>query len=147
MEAIMENIRDGSVTVYILKRDVKRNMDILRKQRYMTSNSTREYMSRVERQLSDATKFLEMLNEYPYLNCKNVDELKRRISIRRNKLKRKLIEMDINQDGHQISIYDDVSLISKEELNTREVNINNLKEEIHWLHKCLGICQNLDYFK
>lgn len=143
----MENIRDGSVTVYILKRDVKRSIDVLRKQRNITSNSSKEYISRVERQLSDGTKFLTMLNEYPYLSCKNVDELKRRISLRRQKLKQKLINLDMNQAGHQISIFDDVSVLTEEELNVRETNINNLKEEIHWLHKCLGICQNMDYFK
>lgn len=143
----MENVRDGSVTVFILKKDVKRNMDILRQRRYMAGESNKEYMSRIERQLNDATKFLEMLNGYSYTSCKNVDELKRRISGRRNKLKQKLISLDVNQVGHQISIFDDVSVLTEEELNARETDINNLKEEIHWLHKCLGICQNKDYFK
>jgi len=87
-----------------------------------------------------------MLNESPYSNCKTVDELKQRISRKRNKLKEELKALDPTAEGHQISMFEVLGEISETERVKRDKAITELKEEIHWLHKCLGICKNRNYF-
>lgn len=143
----MDNIRDGGTKVFCLKIEIRKRMTSLDKKCYRTRIGGIAYTSRVERQLKDGERFLNMLNEPPYCNCKTVDELKQRISKKRNHLKKQLVELDESADGHQISmleILDDITEIEKQE---RKIKIADLKDEIHWLHKCLGICKNKDYFK
>jgi len=143
----MDNIRDGNTSVYCLKKEIKRQMEILDKRWYRTRIGGIAYTSRVQRQFEDGEKFLAMLDEMPYCNCKTVDELKQRISKKRNKLKSQLVELDEGENGHQISVFEILEPISEREKEERTKKIADLNEEIHWLHKCLGICKNKDYFK
>lgn len=142
----MSNIREGDVKVYCLKMDVKKAMSVLRNKGYRSRLGSIEYTSRVERQIRDGQRFLEMLDLSPYSRCKTVDELKQRISRTRNTLKIRLSELDPEADGHQLSMFEVLEEISEPERENRKKAIAELKDEIHWLHKCLGICKNRDYF-
>jgi len=140
----MDNIRDGNVKVYCLKMEVRRSLTSLKGYRAMLGGLPNT--SRVSRQIADGDSFLAMLNESPYSNCKTVDELKQRISRKRNKLKEELKALDPTAEGHQISMFEVLGEISETERVKRDKAITELKEEIHWLHKCLGICKNRNYF-
>ena len=138
----MSNIRDGKVKVFFLKLYVSYNVNRLKKITGITVVEEDTLRTRNVRQLVDGEKFLTMLNESTYCNCKTIDELKQKISKKRNKLKRELVALDESLDGHQLSFFT-LTEAEKEERNNK---IKALKEEIHWLHKCLGICKNTDYF-
>ena len=142
----MSNIRDGNEKVYFLKKEVERSVEYLETTGYM-SNGEIIYKSRVKRQIEDGLRFLDMLKEPAYSGCKTLDELKFRISKRRNVLKRKLVKLDSRLEGHQMTIFDMMDDVSEHDRNKRLKEIESLKEEIHWLHKCLGICKSRNYFK
>ena len=142
----MDNIRDGTTTVFALKWEVRKKIEGLKNIKCNVRFVGENYVSRVTRQIEDGEKFIAMLDESAYSSCKTVDELKQRISRKRNGLKKKLIELDPLTEGHQISIFEIIDTTTEEEKKAKEVAILALKEEIHWLHKCLGICKNKDYF-
>ncbi len=134
----MSNIREGNVRVYYLEREIREALNVLR---------ARPLTERSERQLVDGAKFLEMIKHTPYSRYKTVASLKERIVKERNKLKAELIKIDTGSTGHQISIFEMLDERSEEEKKRHESRVAKLKDEIHWLHKCLGICKNTDYFK
>lgn len=102
---------------------------------------------RVKRQYEDGIRFIEMISKAPYVNCRTVSNLQKEISKQRDALKQELINIDSYMPGHQLSIFEVVDEISEQEKQELELKIINLKEEIRWLHKCLGICKNRRYFK
>ena len=134
----MSNIREGNVRVYYLEREIREALNVLR---------VRPLTERSERQLVDGAKFLEMIKRAPYNRYKIVSSLKERIVKERNKLKAELVKIDVESKGHQISIFEMLDERSEEEKKRHEARVAKLKAEIHWLHKCLGICKNTDYFK
>ena len=134
----MSNIREGNVRVYYLEREIREALNVLR---------ARPLTERSERQLVDGAKFLEMIKHAPYSRYKIVSSLKERIVKERNKLKAELVKIDVESKGHQISIFEMLDERSEEEKKRHEARVAKLQDEIHWLHKCLGICKNTDYFK
>ena len=134
----MSSIRDTNIRVYTLEREIRDALSKLR---------ARPLTERSERQMVDGAKFLEMIKHTPYSRCKTVTSLKERIVKERNKLKEELVKLDLGTVGHQLSIFEMVDERTEEEKKKHEAKVEKLKEEIHWLHKCLGICKNSDYFK
>ena len=134
----MSNIRDTNIRVYYLEREIRESLSKLR---------SRPLTERSERQLVDGAKFLEMIKHTPYSRCKTVTSLKERIVKERNKLKEELVKIDTGSSGHQLSIFEMMDERTEEEKKRHEARVTKLKDEIHWLHKCLGICKNTDYFK
>ena len=134
----MSNIRDTNIRVYYLEREIREALSKLR---------ARPLTERSERQLVDGAKFLEMIKHTPYSRCKTVTSLKERIVKERNKLKEELVKIDTGSSGHQLSIFEMMDERTEEEKKRHEARVAKLKDEIHWLHKCLGICKNTDYFK
>ncbi len=134
----MSNIRDTNIRVYYLEREIREALSKLR---------SRPLTERSERQLVDGAKFLEMIKHTPYSRCKTVTSLKERIVKERNKLKEELVKIDTGSSGHQLSIFEMMDERTEEEKKRHEARVAKLKDEIHWLHKCLGICKNTDYFK
>ena len=134
----MSNIRDTNIRVYYLEREIREALSKLR---------ARPLTERSERQLVDGAKFLEMIKHTPYSRCKTVTSLKERIVKERNKLKAELVKIDTGSSGHQLSIFEMMDERTEEEKKRHEARVAKLKDEIHWLHKCLGICKNTDYFK
>ncbi len=133
----MSNIREGNVRVYYLEREIREALNVLR---------ARPITQRSERQLVDGAKFLEMIKHTPYSRYKTVASLKERIVKERNKLKAKLVKLDAGSVGHQISIFEMIDERTEEQKKRDAAKVDRIKEEIHWLHKCLGICKNTDYF-
>ena len=134
----MENIRNGNMKVETLKEEVRKSLELI-KEGYIHK--------RAERQLVDGAKFLEMISKTPYKNCDTVSELKSRISEERKKLKTKLEELDSYIPGHQFAIFETSEEIAKKEQDEITKEKSRLEKEIRWLHKCLGMCANRDYFK
>ena len=134
----MSNIRDTNIRVYYLEREIKEALSRLK---------AKPLTERSERQLVDGAKFLEMIKHTPYSRCKTVTSLKERIVKERNKLKEELVKIDVGSCGHQLSIFEMMDERTDEEKKKHVAKVEKLKEEIHWLHKCLGICKNADYFK
>ena len=134
----MSNIRDTNIRVYYLEKEIRESLVSLRR---------KPLTERSERQLVDGAKFLEMIKHVPYSRCKTVASLKERIVKERNKLKEELVRIDTGTRGHQMSIYELMDERTEEEKKKHALKVEKLKEEIHWLHKCLGICKNADYFK
>ena len=134
----MSNIRDTNIRVYYLEIEIREALSSLK---------AKPLTERSERQLVDGAKFLEMIKHTPYSRCKTVTSLKERIFKERNKLKKELVKIDTESTGHQLSIYEMMDERTDEEKKKHVAKVEKLKEEIHWLHKCLGICKNADYFK
>ena len=99
------------------------------------------------RQLDDAVHFLRTLNLPQYRGTEKVAQLKKKFADNRQKLKEIYKSGDAFFPGYQLSIFDtyvDIDDRVKEELKfQREM----LDQEIKWLHKCLGICHNKEYFR
>lgn len=130
--------RNGNMLIKRLKQEVIQDMEELRLI-YPTK--------RAMRQEKDAIRFLNMLNESTYAKCQTVGELKKKISNERNKLKKQLVDLDVFAEGHQYSLFENVVDLTPEKEKEMNMCLERLNEEIHWLHKCLGICSNQKYFK
>ena len=130
--------RSGNMLVKNMKREIAEDVQKL---------SFAYPTKRVLRQSSDAVKFFDMISKDPYTRCRTVSDLKKQISIKRNKLKEEIVSLDRFRPGHQFTIFEDAEFISEEEKSEVALKIDSLKEEIHWLHKCLGMCSSRTYFK
>ena len=134
----MDNIRSGNLSVAKMKKEIEESLAILQN----------GYIhKRAMRQLVDGAKFLEMLQEPIYKKCLTVSQLKKKISEERNNIKARLIRTDSYLPGHQFTFFETISEISKEQEAKLAQEKTRLLEEIRWLHKCLGMCSNRDYFK
>ena len=99
------------------------------------------------RQLEDAKNFLKMLNEPQYRGIEKISQLNRKIADNRQKLKTIYNEGTRLLPGYQLAIFDvgvDIDEKEKEEIKRQRDMID---QEIKWLHKCLGICHNKEYFR
>lgn len=134
----MENVRSGNLKVSSMKKEIDQNI-ILLEVAYKNP--------RIERQIRDGTLFLDMIAKPPYATCRTVSKLKKKISEEREKLKQELRNLDYHMPGHQFSIFETEEEVSEEERKELEYKKIELKDQIRWLHKCLGMCSNKDYFK
>lgn len=130
--------RHGFVTVNKLKQFVESEVKRIESQPLTVRGS---------RQLKDAVRFLNLLNEPRYVAAKKITDLTSRIANER----RKLIEMSRSLDEHlldcQLTLFEDKDSVTEEQKRAIKLQKVCLEEEIHWLHKCLGICYNKEYFK
>ena len=136
----MEVIRSGNLSVKKMKAEIENDVALLNA-RYIYKNK------RVKRQLNDAKLFLEMICKAPYVNCRTVSKLKKKISEERSKLKEQVLSLDRFMPGHQFTLFEEITNSSEEERKQAKKEIENLNEQIHWLHKCLGMCSSRKYFK
>ena len=134
----MQNIRSGNLQVKKMKSEIEQDLIILQ---FGYLNT------RTKRQLIDGKNFLEMISKAPYASYKTVGKLKKAISEERKALKERLAELDVYTVGHQFSFFEEATEVSEREKLEVKKEIDALKENIHWLHKCLGMCSNRDYFK
>ena len=134
----LDNIRSGNLKVKKLKEEIQSAVVMLK-----FSHITK----RASRQIMDGTKFLEMIAKPPYKGCRTVSELKKKISEERNKLKAEVVKIDRYMPGHQMNIFETVEEITEEQQQKIEAKKKELEAEIHWLHKCLGMCSDRSYFK
>jgi len=134
----MDNIRSGNLRVRKLREEIQSDVVMLRFS-YITKRSSRQIM--------DGTKFLEMIEKPPYRGCRTVSDLKKKISEERNKLKEEMVRIDRYMPGHQMTLFETIEDISEEEQKEIERKKKEYEAELHWLHKCLGMCSNRSYFK
>jgi len=105
------------------------------------------YYTRAKRQLRDGERFIKMLHTVPYCEARCIGQLRKIIRYKRASLKD--ITSDISKllPNYQLSLFDDEVDVSKERMEKLQIQKKIIEEEIHWLHKALGICYNKDYFK
>ena len=134
----MDNIRSGNLSVEKLRQEIYERQKVLGG--YYPS-------AKVKRLYNDAKNFLAMIQGYPYCNAKTVSELKREIKNKRAALQRELEKVDPFVPGHQFTLFEEAKELTPEEITKFEKLKETLEGEIKWLHKCLGICTNPNYFK
>lgn len=108
---------------------------------------SRTFTKRSIRQLTDARRFLDMLNEPRYANIKKVSDLKEMLVKERKKLKDISDSFDKCLPGYQLSLFKDPDAMTEEQSEFIKAQKDLIDEKIHWLHKCLGICHNKEYFR
>lgn len=108
---------------------------------------SRPFTARSIRQLTDASRFLDMLNEPKYANIQKVSELKAKITKERKKLQDINNGFDKFLPGYQMSVFEETDATTEEQRKFIRAQKVLIEEEIHWLHKCLGICHNREYFR
>ena len=134
----MDNIRNGNLGVEKMRREILESIEVLK---------TAPMSKRTERQLIDGDKFIKMIDTYPYYLCKTVSGLRKKIIYEREKTKYILSKTDKYSLNHQVTIFDTYEEIGEDEEKRILYERERLEEEIKWLHKCIGMCINRDYFK
>lgn len=99
------------------------------------------------RQLNDARKFLDMLNEPGYSRIKYVSELKLKIADERKMFQEASKALERCLPGYQITLFEEEVCLTPEQQNEIIVQKAFMDERVKWLHKCLGICHSKDYFR
>ena len=127
----------GNMYVINLKKEINAKLDKL-SQGYINA--------RVKRQLADGKKFLETIESYPYATCLKVSSLTAAIMKERKRKKQILDDLNKKVGDYQIPMFENYVPLSKEHEAQVKKQSQILEDEIHWLHKCLGICHNEDYF-
>lgn len=138
----MANIRSGNMKVVNMKNEICSRVRELQLKYYGGVANIR-----AKRQMEQGMNFLDMISKPPYASCNTVSDLMKQISEQRNTLKARMMALDTNMPGHQFSLFEtpqDVSEEKQEEIAKEQMW---LEQEIAWLHKCLGMCKNRDYFK
>ncbi len=133
----MANERSGNMRVSEMISQIKNRLNEL---------EMGYFHKRANRQLVDGIKFLEMIRKPPYNRCTTVSELKKTISGERAKLKQQIADLDSSMPGHQFNFFEEKEELSEEEQKTLIKVKARITEEVKWLHKCLGMCANKDYF-
>lgn len=138
----MANIRSGNMKVSNMKREVYSRVKELQAIYYGSAANTRG-----KRQMQQGINFLDMISKPPYVSCHTVSDLMKKISEQRNNLKARMLALDTNMPGHQFSLFETPQTVSQEKQEEIAKEQMWLSQEIEWLHKCLGMCKNRDYFK
>lgn len=133
----MTNVRSGNLKVSKMKDEIAQRL-------YVISLGCKH--KRALRQLKDGQAFLLMIEKEPYRRCDTVSKLKQKISEQRNLLKKKYVELDVNMPGHQLTFFETAHEVSKQQQYQIRLEQEKINSEIRWLHKCLGMCSNKDYF-
>lgn len=108
---------------------------------------SRRYTLRSIRQLTDARRFLDMLEEPKYSSILKVSDLKKQIANERKKLQEISSFLAKFLPGKQGQLAEENVTVTADQLNYLKTQKFIVDEEIHWLHKCLGICHNKEYFR
>ncbi len=136
------NIRSGNMRVPHMVEEVNKRIAVLE-----LGYNPETMPKRVKIKLEQGRNFLEMISKPPYCTCKTVSSLTHMISDRRSDLQARSMALDYNMPGHQFSLFEqpqEVTPEQQEEIAREQMWLNH---EINWLHKCLGICKNRDYFE
>ena len=102
---------------------------------------------KVEAQLQEAYNFIKMIEKAPYSQCATVGYLVHEIREVRNKLTARVEQINSNLPGHQMSLFETTTEFTLEQERALIEEKCKLEEEIRWLHKCLGMALNPNYFK
>lgn len=102
---------------------------------------------KVEPQLQEAYNFIKMIEKAPYQHCATVGYLVHEIREERNRLTARVEQINSNLPGHQMSLFEASTELTLEQERALIEEKRKLEEEIRWLHKCLGIALNPNYFK
>ena len=137
-----QNVRNGNMKVSRMKDEITKRLTVL-----AVGYNPKKCNPRVKRQLEQGYNFLDMISKPPYRHCTTVSSLTEKISEQRRNLQAEYEALDVNMPGHQLSIFETVQEVSAETQEEIAVKQQRLKQEIVWLHKCLGMCKNRDYFK
>ena len=138
----MGNIRSGNMKVSRMKDEIAKRLAVL-----AVGYNPKKCNPRVKRQLEQGQNFLDMISKSPYRQCDTITSLTKKISDRRQELKARMLALDANMPGHQFSLFETPQNVSEEKQEEIAKEQMWLKQEIEWLHKCLGMCKNRDYFK
>jgi len=134
----MNDIRNGNMSVNRLKREINEHMTTL-----IGFNLSKESLAR----LLELKKFLEMIEEPQYVNCKTVSGLRQKIIQELKKVEVKLQEFNQYVPAYQLSFFDTYEEVEKTKDISVEKQKENLEKEINHLYKCLCICDKKSYFK
>ncbi len=137
-----QNIRSGNMKVSRMKEEISKRLAILE-----LMVDPNKMSPELKRKLEHGHNFLEMIEEPLYVECKTVGALKRTIKRRRDMLLQKDAELSVNMPGHQLSIFEAPQELTYEQQEEIAREQMWLQQEIKWLHKCLGMCSNREYFK
>ena len=138
----MSNIRSGNMKVSKMRDEINKRLASL-----AVGYNPKKCNPRVKRQLEQGQNFLDMISKPPYRYCTTISSLTKKISEQRQQLQARVLALDTNMPGHQFSLFEtpqDVSEEKQEEIAKEQMWLD---QEIKWLHKCLGMCKNRDYFK
>lgn len=138
----MSNIRSGNMKVTRMKDEITKRLAVL-----AVGYNPKKVNPRVKRQLEQGSNFLDMISKPPYRYCTTVSSLTKKISEQRQKLQARVLALDTNMPGHQFSLFETPQEVTPEKQDEIAKEQMWLVQEIAWLHKCLGMCKNRDYFK
>lgn len=103
---------------------------------------------RTMRQMLDAKKFIEMVKQPPYCQAITVSDLKKILQGKYQEYNERLSIADTNLAGHQFTFNDIcVAESSEEEMKESAETKEAMEKEKRWIHKCMGICCNKQYFR
>jgi len=136
------NIRSGNMKVSRMREEITKRLAIL-----AVGYNPNRCNPRVKRQLDQGYNFLDMISKAPYRYCTTVSSLVKEISEQRHRLRARVIALDANMPGHQFSLFETPQPVTEDTQDEIAKEQMWLNQEIEWLHKCLGMCKNRDYFK
>ena len=138
----MADIRSGNMKVSRMREEITKSLAVL-----AVGYNPKKISLRAKRQLEQGYNFLDMISKPPYRSCTTVSRLAKMISQQRQELKERVRALDTNMPGHQFSLFETPQAVSQEQQEEIAKEQMWLNREIEWLHKCLGMCKNRDYFK
>ena len=138
----MADIRSGNMKVSRMREEITKSLAVL-----AVGYNPKKTNLRAKRQLEQGYNFLDMISKPPYRSCITVSSLAKMISEQRQALKTRVSALDTNMPGHQFSLFEIPQAVSQEQQEEIAKEQMWLNQEIEWLHKCLGMCKNRDYFK
>lgn len=138
----MADIRSGNMKVSRMREEIAKSLAVL-----AVGYNPKRANLRAKRQLEQGYNFLDMISKPPYRSCTTVSALAKMISEQRYQLKARVSALDVNMPGHQFSLFETPQVVSQERQEQIAKEQMWLNQEIEWLHKCLGMCKNRDYFK
>ena len=138
----MGNIRSGNMKVSRMRDEITKRLAVL-----AIGYNPKKCNPRVKRQLEQGQNFLDMISKPPYRYCTTVSKLIDKLKEQREGLIARVAALDTNMPGHQFSLFETPQAVSEEKQEEIAKEQMWLNQEIEWLHKCMGMCKNRDYFK
>ncbi|MBQ8043562.1 MAG: hypothetical protein IJ272_05375 [Clostridia bacterium] len=138
----MANIRSGNMKVSRMKDEITKRLAVL-----AVGYNPKKCNPRVKRQLEQGYNFLDMISKPPYRYCTTISSLIEKIKEQRDGLQARVLALDTHMPGHQFSLFEKPQDVTPEQQDEIAKEQMWLEQEIKWLHKCMGMCKNRDYFK
>ena len=138
----MSNIREDTLSVIELKREVNASIEKIKRRGLIQTRNGCDYLADAKRLLNEAEYFLKTIEKTEFSSCKNIFELRLKLQIVANNLKKELIK------AQNLFIHPSKGEYWQHVLkNANEEKIVALKLEIQWLEKCIQIARNRKYFE